>query len=92
MSRAKKRTVDIMKSKKKVPKELTDRVREEGVMRRKVTGVLRDKGPMSIPEIAKELNIPTHIAMWWVMTCRKYGVIRETEEVDENGYYKYEAI
>jgi len=88
----KKKTIDVMKKKKKVPKELLDKVRDEGRLRRMITGILRDKGPLTIPEIAKELNLPTDLVMWWLMTCRKYGVVRETEEVDENGYYKYEAV
>jgi len=92
MSKKKKRTIDVMKKKKKVPKELLEKVREEGRIRRQITSLLRDKGPLTIPEIAKELGFSTSKVMYWVMICRKYGVIKETEEIDENGYYKYEAI
>jgi predicted transcriptional regulator len=92
MSKKKRRTVDAMKKKKHVPKELLEMVREEGRIRKKITSLLRDKGPLTIPEIAKELGLPTYMVMEWVMTWRKYSLIKETEEIDENGYYKYEAV
>ena len=64
---------------------------EEIIMRDKIIGFMQ-KGPMTIPEIAKALNKPADQVMFWVMAMRKYGLIAETEQVTDDDYYKYELI
>ncbi|RLI84971.1 MAG: hypothetical protein DRP01_07230 [Archaeoglobales archaeon] len=92
-----------MAEEKKGKKELTvKKLREKGVKPRKeavekskeqrkiikqITECLKS-GPKTIPEIASELNMPTGVVTWYVMTLWKYGQIVAGEEVD--GYYKYE--
>ena len=65
--------------------------RQEYTMRKKILGVLR-AGPRTIPEVAAALGITPHEATWWMMGHARYGYIRATEEVTEEGYYKYAIV
>ncbi len=62
--------------------------RQESTMRREVLECLRG-GPKTIPEVARSLGIETHEATWWIMGYVRYGFVRATDEVTEDGYYKY---
>jgi len=72
-------------------KEIQEIMIEEIVMRDRITEVMQ-KGPATIPEVAKAINKPTDQVMFWIMAMRKYGFIAETEQVTEDDYYKYELI
>ncbi len=63
-------------------------IREEMAMRRKIVEILKD-GPKTVSEVAEALGKPTPEVMFWMMAMRKYALIEETEEVTEDGYYKY---
>jgi len=82
-----------MKEKKMVPseKELMEIIKAEMFFRDKIIAALKEK-PLTIPEIATHLGQPTAQVMYWVMALRKYGVIEETEEVTDEGYYKYKLV
>jgi len=43
----------------------------------------------TVPEVAQALNLASHEAMHWVMALRKYGLLEDTQEVSDEGYYKY---
>ncbi len=45
--------------------------------------------PMSIPEIAEGTNIPEHEVTYRLMSLRKYGYVKDTDEINENEYYEY---
>ena len=45
-----------------------------------------------MPEIAAALERPTHEVMFWVMGLRKYGWLAENKEVNDDGYFRYEAV
>jgi len=66
-------------------------IREELLMHDRILQVLRD-GPKTVPEIAADLACPAHEAMLWVMGMRKYGRVAETEEVTDDGYYRYRSL
>lgn len=72
-------------------KELQEILIEEIIMRDEIIEIMQ-KGPVTIPEIAKATNKPTGQVMFWMMAMRKYGFIAETEQVTEDDYYKYELI
>ncbi len=69
-------------------KDKREVIREEMAMRGKITEILRD-GPKTVPEVAQALGRPTEEVMFWMMAMRKYALIEETEEITEDGYYKY---
>ena len=66
-------------------------IRDEQVMRRKILAALQD-GPMTIPQIASAVGKPAREVTFWVMGLRKYGWIAEIKEVDDEGYFPYQAV
>ncbi len=66
-------------------------IRDEQAMRRQILATLAD-GPMTIPQIAAAVGKPTREVTFWVMGLRKYGWIMEIKEVDDEGYFPYQAV
>jgi len=44
---------------------------------------------MSIPEIAEETKIPASEVTYRLMSLRKYGYVKDTDEINEDEYYEY---
>jgi len=65
--------------------------RQEFAMRRRILDCLRD-GPRTVPEVAAALGLRPHETTWWMMGYLRYGYIRATEEVTDDGYYKYALV
>jgi len=74
-----------------VREELTELVKQQTKMKKMVLDAFRDE-PKTVPEVAKALNSATSEAMYWVMALKKYGFIEETEEITDDGYYKYQLV
>lgn len=68
------------------PREI---IRDEHLMRRRILSAL-EAGPLTIPQIAEEIERPTHEVMFWVMGMRKYGYVVEVREVDDEGFFPYQ--
>ena len=66
-------------------------IRDEQFMRGRILKVL-ESGPQTIPQIAEAIGKPSHEVVFWVMGLRKYGWIAEIKEVDDDGYFTYQAI
>jgi len=66
-------------------------IRDEQVMRPLILEAL-EAGPQTIPQLAATLGKPTHEVVFWVMGLRKYGWVAEIKEVDDDGYFPYEAV
>ncbi|MBN2576526.1 MAG: MarR family transcriptional regulator [Deltaproteobacteria bacterium] len=69
------------------PREI---VRDEMFMRDRVLAALKE-GPKTVPEIAEAMSWPVHEVMFWVMACRKYGLVAEIKDPDGD-YYQYELV
>jgi len=85
----KKLTVEVIKKEREIPKEAVKKAQEYTKIKKQILKSLKS-GPKTIPEIAKETGMDTYTVMWYLMTLRKYGEVKETEEVTPDGYYKYE--
>jgi len=72
-----------------VPHELVERNRRQNAIRRSIVAVLQE-GSKTIPELAREVELPAHEVLWYVIGMRKYGKVSEAEQVD--GYFKYALI
>ena len=72
-----------------VPRELVARNRQQRAIRRRITESLQD-GPKTVPELADELGLPSHEALWFLTGLKKYGTVVEAEQVD--GYFRYRLI
>ncbi len=72
-----------------VPRELVERNRRQSVTRKRITEALQTE-PRTVPELAREIDQPSHEVLWYVMGMKKYGKVVEAEQVD--GYFKYHLI
>jgi hypothetical protein len=63
--------------------------RQEFGVRQKVLALLREKGPLTVPEVARTLAIPADDANWWLMGFVRYNKVKASEKADDEGYYKY---
>lgn len=72
-------------------RDVREIVRDEQAMRVPILQALAD-GPRTIPEIAAAIGRPAHEVVYWVMGLRKYGWIAEIKEVDDEGYFRYQAV
>lgn len=72
-----------------VPRELVERNRQQSVTRKRITAALQNE-PKTVPELAREIDQPSHEVLWHVMGMKKYGKVIEAEQVD--GYFKYQLI
>jgi predicted Rossmann fold nucleotide-binding protein DprA/Smf involved in DNA uptake len=71
-------------------REFREVIREEPVMHGRILAALHD-GPLTIPEIARAIDSPTHEVVFWVMGMRRYGWLAEIKGATVDGYFQYEA-
>jgi hypothetical protein len=83
------KTIDIIKEKRSVPDSLKEKRKAYNDVRKKIKTALAE-GPKTIPQIATETGIPSHIITYTLMTCRKYGEIETGEPDDMDEYYYYQ--
>ncbi len=69
-------------------REVREIAGEERVMKDKILAVVGPEGK-TIPEIAEAIGHPGHEVVYWVMTMRRYGLLEETGEANEEGYFVY---
>jgi hypothetical protein len=72
-------------------RDVREIIRDEQFMRARILKVL-ESGPQTIPQIAEALGRPSHEVVLWVMGLRKYGWLAEIKEVDDDGYFSYQAV
>jgi hypothetical protein len=63
-------------------------IREEPAMHRPILEALAG-GPLTVPQIAEAIGKPAHEALYWVMGMRRYGLLVEQPEADDDGYFLY---
>ena len=84
-----KKTISYMKEKKTVSAEIKENVKEFARIRKAILKAL-EAGPNSIPGIADITGLPLPVVTYNLMSCRKYGLIEETNEITDDDYYLYE--
>lgn len=89
MKGAKIKTIDAIKEKRNVPESLKEKRKEYNNVRKMIKKSLANE-PKTIPQIARETGIPSHIVTYTLMTCRKYGEIETGEPDDMDEYYFYQ--
>jgi len=72
-------------------RDIREIVRDEMVMKDKILASLED-GPKTVPEIAEILGCPSHEVMCWISGIRKYGLVSESEEANEDDYFLYSRV
>ncbi len=83
------KTIEIIKTKRKVPEALRQRHKEYLGLRKKIREALAD-GEATIPQISQKTGIPADQVVFLVMTLRKYDeiVAGDMDDMDEYYYYK----
>lgn len=72
-------------------REVAELAREEPAMHKRILEEVAAGEGRTIPEIAEALEYPSVEIVYWVMSMWKYGLLVESAEVDEDGYFKYSA-
>ena len=67
------------------PREI---IREEPSMHAPILIALKD-GPLTVPEIAAQIEHPADEVLFWVMGMRRYGHLIEVEDPTDEGYFHY---
>ena len=70
-------------------RDVREVVREEPVMRGRILDALM-AGPLTVPEIARAIGMPTNEVVIWVMGMRRYGWLAEIKGATVDGYFQYE--
>jgi hypothetical protein len=66
--------------------------RQEFAAREKILDLLRTKGPLTVPEVARAMDISTTEANWWLMGFWRYNKIKASEKANDDGYYQYSLV
>ncbi len=82
-----KKTIDIMKEKRKVPQGVKDKIKAFNKLKKKILDSLKE-GEKTIPEIAKEMDDDIDAITYNLMTLLKYGFL-EAGDIDDNDEYYY---
>ncbi len=53
---------------------------------------MREKGPLTVPEVARALDLSAYEANWWLMGFARYNKVKASEKADDEGYYRYALI
>ena len=82
-------TVTLMKEKRTVPDTVKEKSKKFVRMRKAIKASLKE-GPKTIPQLVEEMNLPTDVLTYYVMSLQKFGELA-VGDLDENDeYYFYE--
>jgi Fic family protein len=83
------KTIDIIKEKRQVSEEVKEKLKYTRKINKEILNALKGKDK-TIPEIAKETKIESHVVTYHLMTLLKYGKIEvgEIDDMDEYYFYK----
>lgn len=65
-------------------------IREEPLMHAPILAAVADQ-PLTIAGIAERLSRPTQEVVYWVMGMRRYGLLVEGPEADDDGFFTFHA-
>jgi len=82
------KTIDIMKQKREVPESVKQNIKEFNAMKKKILATMQTEHK-SVPQIAKELQLPLDVVTFHLMTLQKFGFVEVSELDDMDEYYFY---
>lgn len=83
-----KKTIDVMKEKRKVSQNVKDRIKAFNKLKKKILASLKE-GDKTIPEIAGGIEDDIDAVTYNLMTLLKYGFIEAGEIDDDDEYFYY---
>lgn len=83
------KTIDIIKKTRKVSDDVKEKMKAFNKIKRQILKSLETE-EKTVPQIAKEIDLPLDIVTYHLMTLQKYGNIEagEVDDMDEFYYYK----
>ncbi|MDA8345417.1 MAG: MarR family transcriptional regulator [Thermaerobacter sp.] len=72
-------------------RDIREIIREEPLMHRPILKALA-AGPLTVPEIAEAIGRPADEVLFWVMGMRRYGMVTESKDPTDEGYFSYGAV
>ena len=72
-------------------RDVREIVRDELLMREPILNALSPE-PLTVPQLAAAIDRPAHEVMFWVMGLRRYGLVKEGKDMDDDGYYHYHVV
>jgi hypothetical protein len=82
-----KRPIEVLRERHGgISKELKESFNEQQRIYKALRAALKG-GPRTVPQLAKECNLPAPTVMWHMMALRRYGQVLDGPE--ENGYLLY---
>ena len=86
------KTAKYLKEKHPVPREVTEQLKYFTRTKKSILNALKE-GDKTIPQLAKELNMPTNEVVFQLMSLLKYGFVEtgEIDDMDEYFYYKIKS-
>lgn len=82
------KTIDIIKQKREVSQDVKDNMKAFNKIKRAILKALEEE-PKSVPQIAKEIDLPQDVVTYHLMTLQKYGNIEVDDMDDMDEYYLY---
>lgn len=82
------KTIDIIKKERKVSDIVKQKQKQYRDLAKLIINALKET-PKTIPQVAKETNIPIDIVTYHLMTLRKFGNVEAGEIDDMDEYYFY---
>ncbi len=83
------KTAKYLKEKHPIPKEVTQQLKDFTKAKKNLINALKEK-EKTIPQLAKELDLPADKILFQLMTLLKYGLVEsgDIDDMDEYFYYK----
>jgi predicted transcriptional regulator len=69
-----------------IPDTLRDSMKEQNRIHRLIKDALK-ASPMTVPQLAAKIEVPSEITMWHLMAMKRYGDVCESGR--EGDYYRY---
>ncbi|HDP55347.1 MAG TPA: hypothetical protein ENN24_06695 [Bacteroidetes bacterium] len=82
------KTIDIIKQKRSASEAAKQSMKDYNSMKKKILATM-ETDQKSIPEIAKETEIPLNVVTYYLMTLQKFGFVEVSELDDMDEYYFY---
>ena len=61
-------------------------LKQQQAVRKLLKGAMKD-GPMTVPQIAQAVNLPSNEVLWHVVAMKKYDLVKEVGQ--DGSYYQY---
>ena len=84
------KTAKILKETRTIPKEVTEQLKYFTKIKKTLLNALKEEHK-TVPQLAKELDMPMKEVMFQLMSLLKYGHV-ETDEIDDDDEYFYYKI